>query len=135
MKYGRYGWSYLLLRYSIGITLIWMGIDLFRHPDSWARVAELPIRIPLVPDQPHWALGGLGVVLGVLLVLDYMPSITTLGAALLIGFILVQQGLSARSVFAVGALGASLALLVWPHHHRRHWLLRWWSRRRYGGGE
>lgn len=131
MRYGRYGWPYLLLRSSLGLTFVWIGVDILRHPTSW--IGYVPANLPTGLDRSlTLQLGGVfDVALGLLFLADRFPKTTALLAALHIGGVLATQGIDAVVVRDIGLLGASLALFTWPHHRRRHRLqkLLFWRRR------
>lgn len=126
MKYGRYGYSYLLLRVSLGLVFLWIGIDIFRNQTDW--IGFLPLTNPLGLARAD-ALRGISIfdiVVGLLLITGHFPRLTSLLAAVHIASVLVVNRLDAVLIRDVGLLGATLALLVWPHrYHRRHW----WQRR------
>ena len=138
MRFGRYGTPYLILRLGLGLTFVWVGIDMFRHPEAW--VGFVPTTIPLgLSRQATLQLSALfDIAIGLLFLTNNFARITALVASLHLVGIIAIHGLDAVIVRDVGLLGASLALLFWPHHRRRHWLTRLLSRKRkpsYDGDE
>lgn len=133
MRYGRYGWSYFLLRLGLGLVFTWIGVDIVRHPETW--LGYVPPELPLgISREQGLHLSGLfDVIIGGLLMIDKLPKIAaTLTALHLLG-ILVTQGINAIIIRDVGLLGAAIALLVWPHHRHKHILGQYfffWRRRR-----
>jgi len=130
MRYGRYGWSYFVLRVGLGLVFTWIGVDILRHPDLW--IGYLPSHLPLgLEREVGLKLNGiLDVALGLLLLADKMPKITAAIAVVHLVGILVTQGINAVIIRDVGLLGAALALLLWPQHRRRHRLAQYWPFRK-----
>jgi len=127
MRYGRYGLSYLFLRLGLGLTFLWIGVDMFRHPDIW---------IGYIPAEPGFGLsretalsmaGAFDTALGLLLLLRIWSKLAgILVVAHMVG-VLVMQGVDAVLIRDVGLLGAGLALAFWPARYRRRKLWRWGS--------
>lgn len=124
MKYGRYGWSHLFVSWGLGIVFLWIGLNIFVHPDAW---------IGFVPQNPpggisrEVALKVFGVIdttLGVLLIMRWWQKLVAIVAAIHLLGILVTNGLDAVVIRDVGLLGAALALVTWPTKYRRH---KWWK--------
>ena len=133
MKYGRYGWSYLFLHLGLGLTFLWIGIDMLRHPETW--IDYLPRNLPagLTRAVGLQAAAVFDTALGIVLVVQVFPKATALLAtAHLLGIIMVH-GVDAVLVRDIGLLGAALALLLWPRHYRKRggWKLWPFSRRRH----
>ena len=131
MKFGRYGWSYRLLRWGLGFVFLWIGIDILRHPEVW--IGYLPESVPLGIDRAV-ALkfnGIFDVALGALFFVGQWPRVTALLAVVHLIAILVTQGIDAVIVRDAGLLGAALALLAWPQSYRRK---RLWPFRRHSTG-
>jgi uncharacterized membrane protein YphA (DoxX/SURF4 family) len=131
MRYGRYGWSYWVLRVGLGLVFAWIGVDILRHPETW--IGYVPPNLPFgLTREVGLKLNGiLDVALGLLLIADKLPKITAAVAVLHLAGILVTQGINAVIIRDVGLLGAALALVLWPHHsRRRHFLSQYmfWKR-------
>jgi len=134
MKYGRYGWPYLFLRIGLGLTFIYIGVDILRHPDMW---------IGYVPNETMFGFaretllrfgGLLDLVIGMLLLVKVLPKVASWLAVLhLIGIFTLNEidGVLARNL---GLLGAAIAIAIWPssYHRRRHWWNK--GRGKSGGG-
>lgn len=126
MKYGRYGWSYFVLRIGLGLTFLLIGVDMFRHPDLW--IGYLPASIPfgISRDMALWGAGAFDIVIGLLFITRMFPKITALlAAAHLVGIFLTNR-VDAVIVRDIGLFGACLALVFWPYHYRKK---RWWHRK------
>lgn len=123
MRYGRYGWSYFVLRVGLGLTFLWIGIDILRHPDVW--LGYLPASLPFgIPREVGLKLNGVfDVGLGLLMIIRMFPKIVAALAAIHLIGILVSYGLDAVTVRDVGLLGGVLALFFWPGGYKRRWRL------------
>ncbi|PIR74771.1 MAG: hypothetical protein COU35_00640 [Candidatus Magasanikbacteria bacterium CG10_big_fil_rev_8_21_14_0_10_47_10] len=133
MKYGRYGWSYLFLRAGLGAVFLWIGLDMFRHPETW--IGYIPAHLPggMSRDTGLRLAGFFDAALGVLLFTRFMPAMVGLLAAAHLLGIIVVHGIDAVLIRDVGLLGAALAIAAWPQHRyrrRRGWLF--WKRRTSG---
>ncbi len=129
MRYGRYGLSYIILRLSLGLVFIWIGIDMFRHADSW--IGYLPETIPLGISRTT-ALQLTAVfdtTIGLLLLFGHFSRLVSLLIVVHLTGIIAINGLDQVLIRNVGLLGSALALLLWPYHRRRHWLPRIFTRR------
>lgn len=130
MRFGKYGWSYLLLRVGLGITFLWIGIDMVRHPDSW--IGFLPGSIPasLSRESALIVIAVTDMATGCLLLLNKLPRLTALAAAGHLAGIIVVNGIDGVLIRDVSLLGSALALVLWPHHpYRRHGWQRWFGRK------
>lgn len=128
MKYGRYGWSHVLMSWGLGVVFLWIGLDMWRHPDVW--IGFIPDRLPgglsRAAGLQLAALFDTAVGLG--LILRLWPKLVAFLAALHLAGILVKNGIDALLIRDVGLLGAALALLMWPAHYRRKTWWRFWQR-------
>jgi len=95
MRYGRYGLSYLFLRWGLGLTFIYIGLDIFVHPDLW--IGYMPATVPfgLARDTTLRAAGFFDLALGTLLVVRFIPKLMGMLAALHLLGVMVMQGLDA----------------------------------------
>lgn len=123
MRFGRHGLSHFFLRAGLGIVFVWIGIDIFRHPENW--IGFVPQNLPFDFDR-DLALkinGTLDALLGTLLILGVFPKVVSAVAALHLVAVLIGQGVDAVLIRDVGLLGAALALFFWPKK-KHHWQLR-----------
>lgn len=126
MRYGRYGWSHLVLSWGLGIVFLWIGIDALRHPDAWLGYIPEALPFALTREVALKLNGLLDVAVGALLLLRWFPRLTSLLAVVHLAGILVTQSIDAVLIRDVGLFGMSLALLMWPqHNHRRRWWAFW----------
>jgi len=122
MRYGRYGYAHLFMRAGLGLTFIWIGIDIFRNPTSW--IGFLPSELPLgIAQQTGLFLGGaFDIILGFALLSGRAPKLTSLLAGVHLASIIIYNGIDAVLIRDISLLGTALALFVWPYHRRRkHW--------------
>jgi len=126
MKYGRYGWPYFFLRIGLGLTFLWVGVDILRHPDIW--VGYVPENVPLgLTRETALQIGGFfDVVVGLALMVPVLPKLMSGLAAAHLLAIIVTNGADAVLIRDIGLLGAALALLFWPTHYHTK---RGWRRR------
>ncbi len=132
MKYGRHGWSYLFLRLGLGLTFLWIGIDILRHPELWIGYAPAKVPLGLTRETALQASGFFDVVVGLALTVPVLPKLMGALAAAHLLAIIVTQGIDAVLIRDVGLLGAALAILFWPtHYHQKKWRgrLSIWRRR------
>jgi len=135
MRYGRYGWSYWLLRLGLGAVFVWIGVDILRHPDTWLGYIPSNMPIGLTRETALRLNSVVDIALGLLFFGGKLPRLTALAAAIHLLAILVTHGINAVLIHDVGLLGAALALLVWPHHRRRHRFAQYVPFRRQGDVE
>ncbi len=119
MRYGRYGTSHLLLRIGIGLTFLWIAIDMWRNPNSW--IGYLPQQLPggITRETGLQLTMALDGALGVVFLLNKFPRLAALIAAIHLAGILIVHGIDAVTVRDMGLFGLSLALLFWPQHGYR----------------
>jgi uncharacterized membrane protein len=119
MSYGRHKWPHIFISLGLGITFLWIGLDILRHADAW--IGYIPQQLPFGLDR-EFTLKMTGIfdaLLGALFIMRWWPkTAATLAALHLIG-ILAVQGIDQIVIRDVGLLGASLALLAWPKRHHR----------------
>ena len=112
-----------ILRIGLAITFIWIGIYIFRSPESWGALMHpwvrelLPISF-LKPIMLGTAI--LDVIIGGMFLFE---GSTRRAASLASGhlvLILMTTGISEITVRNIGLLGATVALMVsvMPEHHR-----------------
>lgn len=121
MHHGKYWLSYVILRVCLGAVFLWIGLDIYRHPESWIGFVPTNLPLGLAPATALQLNAGLDAVIGILLVLGVFIRIAAALAALHLIGILVTQGIDAVLIRDVGLLGASLALLMWPKQNHKRW--------------
>lgn len=134
MKYGRYGWSYRFLIWGLAATFVWIGLDIFVHPQAWIGYVPASLPAGLTRETALQINGALDVLIGVALFMQWWPRTVALVAALHLGGIIIMQGINAVIVRDVGLLGMALAIAFWPHGYRKKRSWKFWQRSR-GGAE
>lgn len=120
MKYGRYGWSHRFLRWGIGATFLWIGIDILKHPQTWLGYVPPDLPIALAREDALRINGVFDTALGIVILMGWLPKTSALLAVLHLIGIIITNGVNAVLIRDVGLLGASFALLMWPTHYRKH---------------
>jgi len=104
-----------ILRVGIAITFLWIGVLIFRNPESWGSYlqpwATKLLPIPLVEAMLGTAILDI-VIGGWLLFIDRFVWIPAAFAFLHLIIVLVGSGITDITVRDIGLLAATLALLV-----------------------
>lgn len=130
MRYGRYGTSHWLLRLGLGLTFLWIGIDIFRHTDAWIGFVPENLPFGLKRAVSLQLTGLLDIGLGLAILTNKFPRASAALAAGHLAAILISQGIDQVIIRDVGLFGTALALLFWPQHgYRKHWWRRVLPRR------
>jgi hypothetical protein len=129
MRYGRYGWPNLFLRWGLGLTFLGIGIDIFWHASAW--IGYIPETLPLIDLSREVILKIVGlfdIAVGILLLMNaWLKTAGFLAAGHLVG-IIIMNGVDAVLIRNIGLLGAALAILFWPtHYHKKKG--RWWGKK------
>ena len=124
LRYGRYGWSYIVLRFGLGLTFILIGIDIFRSPGVW--VGYLPAYLPYgISRESMLQMVGLAdIILGLLLIVRAWPRVAGALIATHILAIIIVNGFDAVLIRDVGLLGMALVVALWPAGYKKK---HWWS--------
>lgn len=128
MKYGRYGWPYLFLRVGLGLTFLFIGVDILRHPTVWLGFVPQETMFSLDRDT-MLKMGGLfDITIGLLLTIKAWPRVAAALAVIHLLGIFSLNGIDGVLARNIGLLGTAIAVMVWPNSYRRkRW---WWSKRR-----
>ncbi|HBE89759.1 MAG: hypothetical protein A3E37_02475 [Candidatus Andersenbacteria bacterium RIFCSPHIGHO2_12_FULL_46_9] len=128
MKYGRYGWPYLFLRVGLGLTFLFIGVDILRHPTVWIGYVPRETMLGLDSETMLRIGGFFDMIVGTLLIIKAWPRVAGALATLHLIGIFSLNGIDGVLARNIGLLGAAIAVLVWPNsYRRRRW---WWSKRR-----
>ena len=106
--------SYHILRVGLAITFIWIGVLILKNPESWAGYVQ-PWVVKLLPfslTQTFIITAFFDIIVGVLLLIDWMTWVAALLAALHIGLVLTVSGITDITVRDIGLLAATLAILT-----------------------
>lgn len=116
--------SYHILRVGLAITFLWIGILIFKEPESWGTFIQ-PWAAGLLPISLKSAMIGtaiLDVVIGLLLLIDFYTWFAALVGAIHLIIVLAVSGINAITVRDIGLLAGVIALAVnsWPYHARNN---------------
>lgn len=104
--------SFHILRVSMAITFIWIGVLILRSPESWGGYL-LPWAVKLLPipiEQALISTAIMDIIIGILLLIDWKTWIAgTLGSLHLV-IVLATTGISDITIRDIGLLGAMIAL-------------------------
>jgi len=133
MKYGRYGLPYLFLRIGLGLTFVYIGVDVLRHPEAWLGFVSDEVWFGLTRESLLRLGGVFDLVIGLLLVFRIMTKLAGVLAVLCLLGVFVMNGIDVALVRNLGLLGAALAVAAWPgsYHRKKHW---WQRKSKRGGG-
>lgn len=110
--------AYHILRISMAITFLWIGILIFKDPEAWGSFlqpwAQNFLLLPLKQAMIMTAV--LDLVVGAFLLIDVLTWLAAIIASVHLVVILVTVGIDAVTVRDIGLLGAAIALAVvaWP---------------------
>jgi len=108
------GIEFHILRISLAITFLWIGILILQNPIGWGAYI-LPWAENLLPasiEVTMYGAGILDVIIGILLLLNIFTWATSLIAILHLVIILIVSGINAITVRDIGLIGALVALAI-----------------------
>lgn len=119
----------MFLRIGLGLTFIYIGVDILRHPNMW--IGYVPQETMFTLDRAAMLrLGGLfDITIGAMLGAKIWPRLAGALAVLHLMGIFTLNGIDSVLARNIGLLGTALAVVVWPKNYRRK---RWWWQRRRG---
>jgi hypothetical protein len=106
--------SFHFLRVGLAIAFLWIGVLIFKNPESWGGYLQpwaaglLPI--PLVPAMIGTAI--LDITVGTLLLIDFLTWLAALIGATHLIIVLTVSGITDITVRDIGLLVAALALMI-----------------------
>jgi len=125
---------YLFLRLGLAVTFIWIGVDIFRNPNTWIGYVPVDPGFSLSREAALSVGGVFDVTLGLMLLFRVWSKLAGWLAVLHLVAILIVQGINAVLIRDVGLLGTALALALWPtRYHRRKWKLSPFGKKSDGG--
>lgn len=108
------GASFHILRVGIAITFLWIGVLIFREPESWGLYLQ-PWAANLLPTSLKSAMIGTAVfdiVVGFLILVDFTTWVAALFGSIHLIIVLTVVGINAITVRDIGLLAGTLALLL-----------------------
>lgn len=110
--------AYHIIRVSMAVTFLWIGVLIFRDPESWGGLLQpWAADLLLVPlKQAMIGTAILDMAIGVLLLVDFLPWLAALLGSIHLVIVLATTGISTITVRDIGLLGASIAIMAttWP---------------------
>ena len=106
--------SFHILRVSMAITFIWIGVLIIKSPESWGGYLQ-PWAIKLLPvsiTQALIATAILDIIVGIMLLIDWQTWIAGAVGALHLVVVLVTTGISDITIRDIGLLGGAAAIAI-----------------------
>ena len=107
-------YAFHVLRVGIAITFIWIGVLIFQDPVGWAGFIR-PWAADILFVSPEKAIIGtavLDILVGVLLLVDFLTFWASLLASLHLVAVLAVSGIDAITIRDIGLLAGALALVI-----------------------
>lgn len=118
----------MFLRVGLGLTFLFIGVDILRHPTVWIGYVPRETMLGLDSETMLRIGGFFDMIVGTLLIIKAWPRVAGALATLHLIGIFSLNGIDGVLARNIGLLGAAIAVLVWPNsYRRRRW---WWSKRR-----
>ena len=106
--------SFHFLRVGLAITFLWIGVLIFKNPEAWGGYLQ-PWAAGLLPIPLEQAMIGtaiLDIMIGVFLLIDFLPWLAALIGAIHILIVLTVSGITDITVRDIGLLVGALALMI-----------------------
>mgnify|MGYP001558659262 CR=1 FL=1 len=106
--------SFHFLRVGLAITFLWIGILIFKNPESWGGYLQ-PWVYELLPIPLEQAMIGtaiLDIIIGTFLLVDFLPWLAALVGAIHLVIVLTVSGITDITVRDIGLLVGALALMI-----------------------
>jgi uncharacterized membrane protein YphA (DoxX/SURF4 family) len=106
--------SFHFLRVGLAITFLWIGVLIFKNPESWGGYLQ-PWAVWLLPIPPEQAMIGtaiLDITIGAFLLIDFLPWLAALVGAIHLVVVLTVSSITDITVRDIGLLAAALAVVI-----------------------
>lgn len=106
--------SFHILRVGLAITFLWIGVLIFKNPESWGGYLE-PWAVNLLPIPLNQAMVGtaiLDIIIGTLLLTDILIWFAGLVGAVHLIVVLTVSGITDITVRDIGILAGLLAIII-----------------------
>ena len=114
LKMTKYKASFHILRVGLAITFLWIGVLILKEPKLWGGYiqpwAQNLLVLPLEKAMIFTAI--LDIVVGVLLLVDFLTFYASILAAFHLIIVLVVSGINAITIRDIGLLAAAISLVV-----------------------
>lgn len=121
MKNDSKEYGYHIVRVGLAITFLWIGILIFRDPESWGAMVQ-PWVLELMPlpiKSVMLSTAVLDMVIGFFLLIDVFTWLLALIGALHLVTVLAVTGINAITVRDIGLLAGLLSLFVTKFPRRK----------------
>jgi len=103
-----------IVRVGIAITFLWIGILILRQPEAWGSFlqpwAQNLLMTPLKETMIATAI--LDIIIGILLLIDFLTWIAALLASIHLAIVLITTGITVTTVRDIGLFAGSFALFI-----------------------
>lgn len=106
--------SYHILRVGMAITFIWIGVLIFKSPESWGGYLQ-PWAVGLLPisiEQTLLITAIFDIIIGVLFLIDWFCWLAAILAAFHIIIVLTVSGITDITVRDIGLLAGVIVIMV-----------------------
>ncbi|MEK7107874.1 MAG: DoxX family membrane protein [Patescibacteria group bacterium] len=106
--------AFHFLRVGLAITFLWIGILIFKNPEAWSGYLQ-PWAAGLLPIPMAQVMIGtaiLDIIIGVFLLIDFLPWLAAFVGAVHLVIVLTVSGITDITVRDIGLLAAMLALMI-----------------------
>jgi uncharacterized membrane protein YphA (DoxX/SURF4 family) len=106
--------SSYILRIGLAVTFLWIGVLILRNPEAWGGYLQ-PWAAGLLPIPVTQAMMGtaiLDIMIGVFLLINFLPWLAALIGAIHLVIILIVSGITDITVRDIGLLAGMLALVI-----------------------
>ena len=106
--------SFHILRIGLAVTFLWIGVLILRNPEAWGGYMR-PWAAGLLPIPIAQAMTGtaiLDIIIGVFLLINFLPRLTAIVGAIHLAVILIVSGITDITVRDIGLLAGMLALVI-----------------------
>ena len=106
--------SFHILRIGLAVTFLWIGVLILRNPEAWGGYLR-PWATGLLPIPIAQAMTGtaiLDIIIGVFLLINFLPRLAAIVGAIHLAIILIVSGITDITVRDIGLLAGMLALMI-----------------------
>lgn len=115
--------AYHIVRVTMAITFLWVGVLIFKDPESWGGLLQPWAMNLLLAPLKETMIGTavLDMAIGILLLVDFMPWLAALIGSIHLIIVLATTGITAITVRDIGLLGGMFAIMsiTWPKRKRK----------------
>ena len=106
--------SFHILRIGLAVTFLWIGVLILKNPEAWGGYMR-PWAAGLLPVPVTQVMIGtaiLDIVIGVFLLINFLPRLVAIVGAVHLAIILIVSGITDITVRDIGLLAGMLALVI-----------------------